>query len=387
MSFRKIVMGSMALLCALQSASVFANGVGNGGHFVLKNGKYYLLDLIEAGIEGSPAIVDNEPVPAQLASEAENLFSPGGYGFVTADDRKQLLAIFQTLSTTDAQDLIVAIYAYTWKWVDQPIVPVNDVNSSLQLDPNSVFQGAVRRDFSILVNSQIWANTDSWNRAALIIHEVVYSLLTPIPDAPGSATFHQDSVLARQIVGDIFSGAFRGFDHYVRNGKPVIPLSNETHMNENEWNSPWNPIYWKGSDQNAAFKFSPILAVTAVDPAVNDQLSISQGADLMGAKTLKDLETFWFGGEVDSLCSVVTPGQSIGFKVTPTVSEFSVAFANYTSVDGDLYYLVPKITQPANLNPGTQTFTYTSMSPANNQSACLNDLLPKLQQWGQLIFQ
>ena len=207
----------LAIFC-LPLLAWAGNEGGNGGDGVFLNGKYYLLDLVEFGVQEDPYfnhdVAINPVIESKVESAMADLPQNNKFTFV-----KRLLA--QKLSEIELVDPLIAVSLlfsidfYQWRIVLPQLINIKDENSLLR-DQDFV-QLAIRRDQVIMLNSQFWSILEPAQVAALILHEAIFSLIIPslqaIPSESESTRERslqaiQESKFARQINGYMFSREF-----------------------------------------------------------------------------------------------------------------------------------------------------------------------------------
>lgn|GEM_PF-5736739 len=187
-----------ASLCFAQSE------VGHGGDAVLKDGKYDLLDLVEAGIErtgkldedyrgctGSPNDVDNGICHWYLSTNLESTF-----GKKVA---RGVLNALTHMPDLDAMAILKTISLFDWNFIDMPLVEIRDAQTPIDIGQYPIYQLAIRKDHTITVNSRIWNQMDPLNQAALVTHEALYAMVRPAADVRNDDFEYQDSYIARQV--------------------------------------------------------------------------------------------------------------------------------------------------------------------------------------------
>ena len=184
--------------------------VGNGGGGVLIGGRYYLLDLVEAGIEQNVDL-DLQKYETLIKSwnndntrEVRKVFYNLTLDGPLADQKvsEGVLALLLRFRPMEALAIIGGIQTYSWNMVNFELQSLDNENSSLDLKKLQMVQIAIRRDRSILINKAIYDEMDTANRVALIFHEILYAFL--IPEVRDNFEF-QNSWQARQVVGALFA--------------------------------------------------------------------------------------------------------------------------------------------------------------------------------------
>jgi len=247
MSKRKLFLLStlvavLATLSPISFASVHAegHGPGNGGNAVLVDGKIYLLDLVEAGVQKAPYFKplkdfrycqDNACTVRKFNSAEGRFLARANYNLrakkFDSETTRLLAEKLLTLGSPVRDELLLAVLMYQWRLTDLPLEEVKGIKSPLDLSQTIVYQLAYRRDTAILINRALWEQLDTANRVALVIHEVIYAMLRPM--ANGDGTFTQESWDARLITGDLFTESMANarLRGYTRNGIPMLSIFEE----------------------------------------------------------------------------------------------------------------------------------------------------------------
>ena len=177
----------LATFLTFASVSFAQSEVGHGGDVIWKDGRYVLLDLVESGLEktakadtkdqAKQCYWEGKPVIKSYClwydhfSHVEAKFGPEVFGAV--------LNAATHLPDYDGLAVLTAIELYDWNFIPFPLVDIRDVNTPADLKDYPLYQLANRRDHTITVNSLIWDQLDLVNKAALITHEALYSLVRP----------------------------------------------------------------------------------------------------------------------------------------------------------------------------------------------------------------
>ena len=203
----KLALRGLALLLLLLPCDFARAGgsgfVGNGGDGVELNGQLYLRDLWSLGLEGSAfvgtAIDSKQPLPPDSSS----------ISFVYPQDLLTRKIADLNRACPGVGDYVLgSIKSYAWVLEDFPLTPIQDSDDPLLLPPGArLVQIANRFGNTIRIHAASFARLDDVNKVALIIHEAVYSLITPISSArlPADGTFAQPSYIARAITGSFFN--------------------------------------------------------------------------------------------------------------------------------------------------------------------------------------
>jgi hypothetical protein len=194
------------LIGSINCPSAFANKeAGNGGDAIQIGNKLYLLDLVEAGVEENPQI-DLTAQPSEELSKRVNQALPQGFPKTLVAKK---LAEIERINPMMARILLKAIEVYQWKLVNSALIDIADENTELKIPKNKLFQLAIRKSASILVDRALWQKIDDGNKTALVFHEVLYALDKPRNSdlfiAYGYPAQYQSSEKAREINGYLFS--------------------------------------------------------------------------------------------------------------------------------------------------------------------------------------
>lgn len=184
---------------------------GSGGGKVVAIRKHYsVLDLFEAGVDEAPYFTDGKVDPNIRAMVNERLpirDRSGALHFLVA---KKITEIWKVAGQYDlAFHLLETMKSYQWNMINGPLKPIDDIGQTI-VDPKALVQAAIRDGQQrISIDKQVWTRMDDANRAALIVHELLYAILPPVIErtgaAPGDVKVYQESSVARRIVGFVFS--------------------------------------------------------------------------------------------------------------------------------------------------------------------------------------
>ncbi|KYG64845.1 hypothetical protein AZI86_11625 [Bdellovibrio bacteriovorus] len=187
---------SLSLISFLFSSFAFANGfVGNAGSGIAINGAIFVQDLYSVSAHLNPYI--GPSVDLRLA---------GLKRFSFPVPEKLLLQKLTDLNKAVPRlgdVLILAMNEYDWILVDEELVLLNEGDDPVALPAGAErVQLANRLQGLIRINSHGWSKLDEANKVALLIHEAVYSLLTP--------NLIQGAQSARHLTGQFFLMTFSG---------------------------------------------------------------------------------------------------------------------------------------------------------------------------------
>jgi hypothetical protein len=220
---------SLALLTT-SFAAARGKEVGDGGDGYLDiDNILYVLDLVESGVYLKPYLSEDVEPLGFIRERVERalVMLPDAPVDLIARKITELYQINNILGF----NLLYALEKYSWKLV--PTLPdIDDEDTVLETDDNVLLerkrtlselffkkldvgarlvQLAIRREHSIHVHAGRWQRElEEVNRAALVFHEIVFALSSPIEATIDGRTFkYQSSYSARAIVGLFFSPELR----------------------------------------------------------------------------------------------------------------------------------------------------------------------------------
>jgi hypothetical protein len=185
-----------AMICGGHKAFAGERG-GNGGDGIEIDGKLYVLDLVEAGVEDAPYVGPVDRIAPMIRRRIEAHFSQTHFPVELIATK---LADIEAVDPVMAHILLRGMELYNWRLVNGGLVDIQDENSLL--DYANLSQLAIRRNSTIMINRVLWERLDAANRAALVFHEIVYALVKPVT---AGERLTQDSVVARELTGYLFS--------------------------------------------------------------------------------------------------------------------------------------------------------------------------------------
>lgn len=193
----------MALIPSLAFGAAENGFVGHGGHGIARGNKLFVRDLVTHGVEEHPYF-GGKTDPYYL----EKLPASAALGFSYP---RELLA--RKLTDLDAlglgQVLLLSLRSYQWLLVDEPLTPVTDADDPVELQPGEkLFQIGNRLGTTIRLQSEGWKQLDDANKAALMIHEMVFSLVRLSPINRNQRCLDQLPRTAREITGSFFTASF-----------------------------------------------------------------------------------------------------------------------------------------------------------------------------------
>ena len=159
---------TLFFLILSMSASAWSkpNVIGNGGHGILVSNQIFLLDLVECNCHLKPYFGDTSISDSRLINTLSGIFTPE---VITLLQRK-----IYDISKFDkilAESVIVSLQKLRWSISDTHLLLI-DVDTVVA---GKLVQAAVRTNDLVTISSKVWNQLDSENKAALIIHEVIYT--------------------------------------------------------------------------------------------------------------------------------------------------------------------------------------------------------------------
>lgn len=191
------------VLLQLLSLSGFAQFIaGNHGEGVLFGGKIYLRDLyIQGQLEDIyVGTSENSQIAQRIA----------GFDRIDLSESQKKLIIrklsdIEFLSPCLGKIISDLFYLYNWKWTREKFTtpPESEEVTHTPLDQRVVVAKRYRSE--ILLQKDSWAKMPEAHQVALLIHEMIYSLVRPghKPVVPGAA--YQDVTAVRALVSLFFS--------------------------------------------------------------------------------------------------------------------------------------------------------------------------------------
>lgn len=188
------------LLFSLLSLSALAGGnVENGGDGVLINGKMYSLDLVEYGLDAAPYLGETDfPTPSTNSLVSEFFGQADGFPQDIVNIVSKKIARLEHLSPALFRPVAETLSSYGLILIRAPLKNVDDTESPVA--PGAVYQLASHDAANIRINRDGFAQMDTGNQAALVLHEILY------------ASFSTDtiSVRARAVNAALFNPKFGG---------------------------------------------------------------------------------------------------------------------------------------------------------------------------------
>lgn len=325
---------SLALFICLcfQASNVFSeggSGVGNGGDALLIRNKPILLDLVEAGVEKNPYVnhqwdnsIDMFHMYGKVKS-AVNLYQYSN----RQDDIPEMIILaakFLEIETSNpllARVLLESIQLYDFRLVNSELVNINDEQSSIDYNPNKLVQLACRRGYTIMINQKLWKKLDSINKAALILHEVIYALGSKvlINGEPAQYSPH-----ARAIVGYLFSNKPIYLIEKLLVGNELAKLSLSPY-NQHRGDARKTNFFKKFSTNNGIQLYVNKLHVESIDNYPNGN-STDARYNLDQNYQWKELEKICGYNGTDQKTVRLTIRETISLERNPEINGVSISF-------------------------------------------------------------
>ena len=190
----KQILISLIFIAAAISASAGPRVVGNGGDGVYMDGQLFLLDLVESGEHLKPYIG-----PDAVDAKTEQVLAKS-LALIPVDGAllSRKIQDIAKLSGGLATAIVHAIRTYSWKIVSYDLKNVEDEDTVVSFPLHQI---AIRKQNQILINAKLFSELNPDNQVALIIHEAIYALVTPVETEKG---FRQSSSDARRAVQAVF---------------------------------------------------------------------------------------------------------------------------------------------------------------------------------------
>jgi hypothetical protein len=243
----KFVLKTLFAVYCFTAACAFAGDkTGNGGNGIRINGKLYVLDLVEAGVETTPyfnsAVAPDPAIKERIEKAFVNFTAP-------SDLIAQKLTEIQAIEPQLALSFLKAIEAYSWRIVHKSLIEINDEDSDLDYSKAERVQLAVRSGRTIMLEQAAWKSLSEAHKAALITHEVAFALVSPdriqapLSSAGTNKDSHveymkQNSKKSRQLNGYLYTKELEkkglsglllmtGYNFWTVNGAPVLERGNK----------------------------------------------------------------------------------------------------------------------------------------------------------------
>lgn len=193
------------LMTVLTNIAAAGPGVTGGGDAVKVGNKYFLLDLVEAGVEHNPQIERDIQVNQKHFERLKTALSDEFPHLMIAKKLAEVSRVNRILAIT----ILKTIESYQWRLVNRSLIDIIDENTDLKIPRKDLYQLAARKNVSILIDRNLWSQIDDAHRTALVFHEALYALNEPRNTgksfAPGFPIKTQASEEAREINGFLFS--------------------------------------------------------------------------------------------------------------------------------------------------------------------------------------
>ena len=189
----------LAMLLALSSLHAFAGGnVENGGDGVIDGSTVYSLDLVERGLERSPFVGEDIPVPQEVQTLVDKFLQnkvPSDTAAILARKVARMKANHEAALYRSVRKVLDS---YTLVMIQAPLKIVDDQDSPI--DNRAITRVAAHSadDQAIQVNLNGFSAMDPQNQAALLTHEIIYASATDKTSRP-----------SRNIAATLFDPAFK----------------------------------------------------------------------------------------------------------------------------------------------------------------------------------
>lgn len=227
--------------------------VGNGGNGVINTtaNRIDLLDLVEANLQD--AVFFNSATHNIYAAEIKSYLDDKIF---PTELISRKLSEIAALDRITAESLILTLKLLDWQFVDYELQKTDDINTSLNIDPQLIVQLANRRYAQVLVNRNLWAQLNKAHQAALVIHELIYCLSHKKGETD-SAT----NIKTRGIMSYIFSEKLKSMTQNSFDSLMSDSLPNINHIKK---------IYpnFKRNNQNLVVKKSESFSSLAFNPEI-----------------------------------------------------------------------------------------------------------------------
>jgi hypothetical protein len=180
-------------------------GSGNGGKGVLIDGKPYLLDLVEAGLEKSPHFDEKVAVDPKILERVKKIF-PDDKVFPVERIAQKISEVME-ISFNYGLLMMKTMELFEWRLVAFAPKVVNDQREGVEVKPQDYVQIAKRLHHAIIFDEHRFPQMDEANRTATVFHEIAYAFATPID--LGGGKFRQDTGAVQEFTALLFSTELR----------------------------------------------------------------------------------------------------------------------------------------------------------------------------------
>lgn len=201
------LMSSVSAFASEKIDTAYIGGeTGNGGDGLIRNDNVYLLDLVEAGVELAPYFNKSVQADERINSFLKNKL-PIDNSVIELISRKT--KEIYLINSRLAYHILSAINLYNWQFLNTRLKDIPDDGDTIIDLPvkGELVQIAVRYKKEIKIDKKYWLLMDDANRASLILHEVLYSLIQPHISENGTQA-QQSSLDVRRFVGFLLSERF-----------------------------------------------------------------------------------------------------------------------------------------------------------------------------------
>lgn len=196
----------MAMMVSATAARAGNEGAA-GGDGIIDNGKVYLFDLYEMGIHDDIVVPENYRHVASYKWVHDRIKLK--FRSLLNDTEEEPIVDILTIKVLQvanksqalAYHILTAMTAYQWSKVPGLLLDVNDGDTVLNVDKSLLVQLATRKSTVIRISELNWDKLNINNRAALIMHEMLYAIQSS-----------RNSSRARDLNGYLFSEGFEDDD-------------------------------------------------------------------------------------------------------------------------------------------------------------------------------
>lgn len=325
--------------------------IGNGGDVVNVLGgngwQFYLLDLYETGVAENPYFDDSLEVPADIRERVKKVFGDSG----TASLLGRKIAEITARDSLLGSSLLRTLELLRWKTVDYKLINVPDEGTVYD---GELFQAAIRQGATIFLQRGLWDNmADDKQRAALILHELIYALYKPEVLKEGQKV--QRSYRVREINSYFFDESWKrnSAEEFYRTIDGKLPTSGESGIKV---------------DPSDASKFSvaPMLVMDGNLPTHNN-IAVNSFAGLR-TKIPEEIDE---NGRISSICEDFSSSYALEVKsgfygITLMELDLRLQRGSYNSPLGILDYIEWSPAEDFLLPPYEQDrVTYPRLRAAN----------------------
>lgn len=307
-------------------------GSGNGGSGVLLDGKPYLLDLVEGGVEKDPYFNPKVSAAPEILQAVQKIFVNNPQFPVELIARK--ITEISQIQYVYALLMLKTMEVFQWKLVNLPPEPVNDFRPGVALPNGSRLQLAKRLEKSIIIDKSAALQMTPENLTALIFHETAYAFAKPVKGVQG--------FMAQDV------GAVQEFTAFLFTPPTGAQLNNFIVMIENIYPANFYQLGYGGIVKNVSDRIGQIQ----VNPVVNFKLGNNKLEmkpkkilSLDGLRLFEDRnggdESFSVQYAQQEICrQLPVDKKALSFEVIEPYKYFEIAFYEVSTGQFDSYVRV-----------------------------------------------